>query len=127
VSACCRYQAWLLCLCGVGWAADILDVQAVAYLIPALINDWQESRARLGLAASFTFVGMLFGSLFWGVISDRYGRRPAFMLTSLCAGACGMGASVSKRDELQILPCKTRGIHRLTQLSAGRRRTTSTC
>lgn len=92
-----RYQVWLLCLCGAGWAADILDLQVVAYLIPALLNDWEgETRARLGLAASFTFAGMLLGSLFWGLISDRYGRRPAFMLTSLCAAICGMASASSR-------------------------------
>ena len=98
-----RYQVWLLCLCGAGWAADILDVQAVAYLIPALISDWGETRANLGLAASFTFVGMLLGSLFWGVVSDRFGRRPAFMLTSLCAGVAGMLASTSHNVSVLVL------------------------
>ena len=34
-----RYQVWLLCLCGAGWAADILDLQVVAYLIPVLAKD----------------------------------------------------------------------------------------
>ncbi len=97
-----RYQVWLLCLCGAGWAADILDVQAVAYLIPALIKDWGETRANLGLAASFTFVGMLLGSLFWGVMSDRLGRRPAFALTSLCAGVAGMLASTSHNVSILV-------------------------
>jgi putative MFS transporter len=90
-----RYQIWLLSLCGAGWAADILDLQVIAYLIPALVKDWQVPRAQLGIAASSTFLGMLLGSLFWGVISDRYGRRPAFMFTSLCAGVFGMAASTS--------------------------------
>ena len=90
-----QYQVWLLSLCGAGWAADILDLQVIAYLIPALVKDWQVARAQLGIAASSTFLGMLLGSLFWGVISDRYGRRPAFMFTSLCAGVFGMAASTS--------------------------------
>ena len=33
-----RYQVWLLSLCGAGWAADILDLQVIAYLIPALVK-----------------------------------------------------------------------------------------
>lgn len=68
----------------------MLASQVMSFLIPALIKDWQETPSRLSLAPSATFVGMLLGSLFWGIVSDRIGRKPAFTATSLWAGTCGM-------------------------------------
>ncbi len=74
------HQKLLMVLCGAGWAADIMDIQAVSFLLPTLRKEWNATNERLGLVASFTFFGMLLGSIFWGVISDRIGRRPAFMV-----------------------------------------------
>eukprot|EP00960_Hanusia_phi_P035412 751696-Hanusia_phi.AAC.2 len=81
-----RYQVRLLVLCGAGWAADIMDIQALSFLIPKLKREWGASSAALGLAASFTFIGMLLGSLVWGVLSDRRGRKLSFTVGDAGAG-----------------------------------------
>jgi len=74
-----RYQMQLMLLCGLGWATDIMDLTMLSYLIPTLAREWGDSLDRLGTAAELTFLGMMFGSLFWGMASDRIGRKPAFM------------------------------------------------
>eukprot|EP00961_Rhodomonas_salina_P050233 674693-Rhodomonas_salina.2 len=79
------YQQLLMFLCGAGWAADIMDLQAGSFLLPAIKKEWNESNERLGLTASMTFLGMLAGSIFWGILSDRIGRRPVFMVGSRLA------------------------------------------
>ena len=73
-----KYQLRLMLLCGLGWAADIADIAAMAFLIPALADKhvWgdklgEKPHQKLGLAASATFVGMLAGSVFWGIIRLR--------------------------------------------------------
>ena len=78
-----RYQMQLMFLCGLGWATDIMDLQMLSYLIPTLAREWGDSLDRLGTAAELTFLGMMCGSLFWGMASDRIGRKPAFMSPSL--------------------------------------------
>jgi len=90
-----RYQIFLMALCGLGWAADIMDLQMLSYLIPTLSREWDEPLDRLSMAAEFTFLGMMCGSLFWGMASDRVGRKPAFMLTSLLASCAGLLSATS--------------------------------
>lgn len=85
----------LLVLCGLGWAADIMDLQVMAFLLPQLNKEWGEPMSRLSLAPSGTFVGMLLGSLCWGIVSDTLGRKPAFAATSLWAGLFGMLCATS--------------------------------
>jgi hypothetical protein len=44
------YQRKLLVLCGAGWAADIMDLQVMAFLLPHLNAEWGEPMSRLSLA-----------------------------------------------------------------------------
>ena len=44
------YQRKLLVLCGAGWAADIMDLQVMAFLLPHLNTEWGEPMSRLSLA-----------------------------------------------------------------------------
>lgn len=39
------------------------------------------------------FVGMMFGAMFWGTLSDVYGRKQAFNFTLIVTTVFGIGAS----------------------------------
>ncbi|KAI8616370.1 major facilitator superfamily domain-containing protein [Chytriomyces sp. MP71] len=45
------------------------------------------------MGTSCVFIGMIFGSLGWGIISDLIGRRPAFVLTLTIGGIFGTAAT----------------------------------
>ncbi len=76
-----RFQRRLLLVCGLGWAADAMEVLLVSFAMPAMAAEWSLSVFQKSLLATAIFVGMLIGALFWGRICDRIGRRVGFVLT----------------------------------------------
>jgi MFS transporter, putative metabolite:H+ symporter len=75
------FQRKLLLICGLGWAADAMEVLLVSFAMPSMAAEWSLSKAQTGLLATAIFIGMLAGALFWGRLADRVGRRVCFMLT----------------------------------------------
>ncbi|AEJ20789.1 MFS transporter [Gracilinema caldarium] len=76
-----RFQRRLLWVCGLGWAADAMEVMLVSFALPAMAAEWSLSAAQKGLLATALFVGMLAGALIWGRLSDLIGRKLGFMAT----------------------------------------------
>jgi putative MFS transporter len=76
-----RFQRRLLWVCGLGWAADAMEVMLVSFALPAMAAEWSLSAAQKGLLATALFVGMLAGALIWGRLSDLMGRKLGFMAT----------------------------------------------
>jgi MFS transporter, AAHS family, 4-hydroxybenzoate transporter len=54
---------------------DGFDNQAIAYVAPALAQDWHLGRAALGPVFGIGAFGTLVGSLSMGPLGDRFGRR----------------------------------------------------
>lgn len=84
-----RFQRRLLLVCGVTWAADAAEVLLLAFALPAISADFGLSRATGGLLVTSTFLGMLVGAWFWGLVADRVGRRAGFQLTVLIFAVFG--------------------------------------
>ena len=76
-----RFQRRLLWVCGLGWAADAMEVMLVSFALPAMAAEWSLSAAQKGFLATALFVGMLAGALIWGRLSDLMGRKLGFMAT----------------------------------------------
>ncbi|KAL5037575.1 transporter, variant 2 [Batrachochytrium dendrobatidis] len=84
------YQWKLFWLCGMGWVADNMWLQGIASTLPKFQRDFDLSDSVAGLGITAALIGMIFGSAGWGVCSDVIGRMPAFNLTLLMAGVCGI-------------------------------------
>lgn len=84
-----RFQRRLLLVCGVTWAADAAEILLIAFALPAISAEFEVSRAAGGLLVTATFLGMLAGAWFWGMTSDRIGRRTGFQLTVLIFAVFG--------------------------------------
>lgn len=65
-----------------GLVIDGFDAQAMGYVAPAVIADWQVSKAALG-PFSASLLGMLLGALGLSVLADRIGRRPVLIGATL--------------------------------------------
>ncbi|KAI8840339.1 major facilitator superfamily domain-containing protein [Chytriomyces cf. hyalinus JEL632] len=87
------YQWRLFLLCGCGWFADNMWLQGVSVVIPSVRAQFGLSEAEMGVGSSFTFLGMMIGGGFWGIMSDVIGRKPAFTLTLLITTFFGFYAS----------------------------------
>lgn len=88
----CRVSGFTLRIAITCWAIlfiDGFDLGALFAAAPAIVEDWQiGSTAALGYVFSAVLVGTIFGTLLFGWIGDRYGRK-----TALVIGCCWIGLS----------------------------------
>jgi MFS transporter, AAHS family, 4-hydroxybenzoate transporter len=72
-------QILVLVLCGLCMVMDGFDVQAMSYVAPALLKEWNVAKPELGLVFSAGLVGVMLGSLIFSIVADRIGRRPVLI------------------------------------------------
>jgi AAHS family 4-hydroxybenzoate transporter-like MFS transporter len=65
---------------------DGYDIAAIALAAPHLVREWHLDRAALGPVLAASLVGILFGSMLFGWIGDRYGRKRALIGSLLLFG-----------------------------------------
>ncbi|KAL2915387.1 Filamentous Growth Regulator [Polyrhizophydium stewartii] len=83
------YQWKMFWLCGMGWVADNMWLQGIATALPQFQKEFNVPDSIVGLGTSATFIGMIFGALGWGIVSDAIGRTHAFNLTLLITAIFG--------------------------------------
>lgn len=76
-----KFHWQLVFLCGVGYFAEITELVVVSFVAPSIQKQMNLSNFEYGLLGSSSFVGMAVGALFWGYVSDHYGRQISFSLT----------------------------------------------
>ncbi|CAE6455173.1 unnamed protein product [Rhizoctonia solani] len=89
------YQWALLALCGFGWAADNMWLQAIAIILPRVQDEYAIPDSQIGVLSASMFCGMMFGALGWGSCSDVVGRSMAFNLTLAFTSLFGILACLS--------------------------------
>jgi len=88
-----RYQQFLLLLCASTQIADACELMCISFLVlPGLWcgTNWGNNDSAPGLISSSVFVGMGFGAIGTGWLSDSVGRRPAVLWTLALAGGPGL-------------------------------------
>lgn len=88
-----RTQLWVLIMVGITVVMDGFDVQAMGYVAPAIIADWQVSKAEPGPVFGAGLPGMLVGSLTLSMPADKPGRRPVLIWATLFFAACVLATS----------------------------------
>ncbi|THU90987.1 MFS general substrate transporter [Dendrothele bispora CBS 962.96] len=89
------YQWTLLSLCGFGWMADNMWIQAIAIILPRVQEHYDVPDNYIGALSSSMFAGMMFGAVGWGTCSDLMGRSTAFNLTLFFTSTFGLLASLA--------------------------------
>src|SRR5262245_7428117 len=74
-----RLQVILFALCAACLIMDGFDVQAVGYVGPSLLRDWNIPGSALGNMLAAGNFGVLLGSLFFTMLADKIGRRPVLI------------------------------------------------
>jgi len=87
------YQWTLLSLCGFGWMADNMWLQAVAIILPRIQQHYAIPDSYIGTVSSSMFAGMMIGAVGWGTCSDLMGRSMAFNATLFFTAVFGILAS----------------------------------
>ncbi|HEY7333566.1 MAG TPA: MFS transporter [Bryobacteraceae bacterium] len=99
------FQLAIFTLCGICLFMDGFDTQAIAYVGPTLVKEWNIPRAALGSVFSAAPFGVLIGSLLFSMLADKIGRRPVLIgvtlyyavLTLLTARATSVGPLLAIR------------------------------
>src|SRR5215469_9482980 len=77
------FQLTVFLLCGLCLFMDGFDTQAIAYVAPTIVREWNIQRSALGVVLSAAPFGVLIGSLLFSMIADRIGRRPVLIGVTL--------------------------------------------
>jgi MFS transporter, AAHS family, 4-hydroxybenzoate transporter len=91
-----RFQITIFALCAAVAVIDGFDTQAIAFVAPAIIEEWKMSPAVFGTVFGVGLAGLAAGAFVLGPLADRFGRR--FMLIA-CALIFGIFALLTARCE----------------------------
>ena len=78
------FMAWLTLF------LDGIDNQSIAYVAPALTEDWGLERGALRTVFSTGVFGVAIGALFIGPLADRYGRKLVTVATVIYVGVLSL-------------------------------------
>lgn len=73
----------LLFVLGVALIIDVMKPATLGFVVPGIREEYGISTSRAALLPLFALTGTVVGSLMWGVLSDRLGRRAAILLSSI--------------------------------------------
>jgi AAHS family 4-hydroxybenzoate transporter-like MFS transporter len=102
-----RWLIGLTVLCALVLAFDGYDTRAIGYVAPALIQEFNTTKASLGPVFSAGLFGLLLGSLIGSPAADRFGRRLVMIVATswfaICAGATAFAPSLDHLFVLRLL------------------------
>jgi putative MFS transporter len=64
-------------------AVDVMKPATLGFVMPGVSREYDIARAQAGWLALFALTGTTVGSVLWGRIADRLGRRAAILLSAL--------------------------------------------
>lgn len=74
-----RHQKSLIWLVVLGNLAEFFDMFVVGFIIAILAKEWSLTGTQSGLILACAGLGTVLGSISWGRLADRFGRRHAFI------------------------------------------------
>lgn len=88
------YFVRLTSLLGIGTFFNGFDTVMIGSILPALIIYLHIGFAQAGDIAASVFIGEFVGSITFGIISERYGRKMAFIISVIEYGAIGIATGL---------------------------------
>ncbi|WSQ14769.1 MFS transporter [Streptomyces sp. NBC_01231] len=92
-----RFHGRVAAVMGTGTFFAGFNAISLAVILPILVKDFDLGLTEAGLIVSAGFLGQLIGGVVVGVLSDRFGRRPTFLISvaifSCLSLACAMAWS----------------------------------
>ncbi|WP_456856486.1 MFS transporter [Bradyrhizobium sp. USDA 4501] len=93
-----RWHLKIRSILGMATFFDGFDAIAIAFVIPALIQEWHLKPAEIGFLLSSGFAGQLIGAPLFGILAERYGRirvlNWTIVILSVFGFACAFAWSV---------------------------------
>src|SRR5271163_3136816 len=89
-----RYENTLVAILFFTWGTVFLDRMSQLYLAPYFAPEFRMSNAQVGFLASAVAVSWALSGLFFGALSDRFGRRviliPSVIIFSVLSWVSGV-------------------------------------
>ncbi len=70
---------------------EFFDFFVVGFLTSVVGPEWRLSYEQTSIVLASSGVGWILGAIFWGVVADRYGRRPSLLIAAV---ACGLASGL---------------------------------
>jgi putative MFS transporter len=74
---------WLLFVLGVALVIDVMKPATLGFILPGVRAEYGISTATAAMLPLVALTGTTIGSLFWGVLADRVGRRASILLAAM--------------------------------------------
>ena len=94
-----RFHVWLLFSVGMFMLASSTQFALVSFLgftVQCQEPTWLVTTSEVSLLAMLIFAGMLIGTMFWGQMGDRFGRKPTMVAVAAASLACSVGRMLAR-------------------------------
>lgn len=92
-------QISAMVVCFIVVALDGFDTQSIAFVAPTLRETWGVSPELFGPLFGAGLLGTLFGSITFGSVADRFGRKPMLLASTALFGAMTLACSTATSIE----------------------------
>lgn len=90
-------------LCFLLMVCDSYDVAALSFAAPVLIRQWGISPSAMGFIFSTGLFGLLVGSILFGSVGDRFGRKRAMVAGALAFGVLTIATGLARSEPLLLV------------------------
>uniref|UniRef100_A0A0K2TF05 Major facilitator superfamily (MFS) profile domain-containing protein n=1 Tax=Lepeophtheirus salmonis TaxID=72036 RepID=A0A0K2TF05_LEPSM len=90
-----KFQIILSFVTGLCWMSDSMEMMVLSILSPALHCEWGIDQMGQAFLTTVVFIGMMGSAMFWGKVSDTYGRKTALILAAGFMSFYGFLSSLS--------------------------------
>lgn len=84
-----RFQKRIGLAAGLCFAADSMEVLLLSFLAVVVQAEWNLSYQQTASITSAVFIGAMTGTLLLGPVGDKYGRKPAFIVSAFIISLFG--------------------------------------
>ncbi len=97
-SAATPAQRRVVIAAALGWMLDAFDVMLYSIILARLMSAFNLSKSTAGLLNALTLIASALGGILFGMLADRFGRRPmlsaSILVYSIFTAACGLSTTI---------------------------------